>query len=165
MLYFLEPSSTLRACFCNPPLQLHLLLGRGSVVFSSSRLVEGILCLLNPDDQCGEFKTTVIAAHPIGVTLVSNPPGAWLTDAPALCVVSHISALCLWCGFLCRSHWMTTMETMFLLYPPGRIRTRRQSSGSTTNVASTPSDSRGRSRAKVVSQSQRKQCILMPLSS
>ncbi|KAM5280093.1 CLIP-associating protein 1 [Ctenodactylus gundi] len=38
----------------------------------------------------------------------------------------------------------------------GRIRTRRQSSGSATNVASTPSDSRGRSRAKVVSQSQRK---------
>ncbi|XP_069927200.1 CLIP-associating protein 1 isoform X50 [Oryctolagus cuniculus] len=36
----------------------------------------------------------------------------------------------------------------------GRIRTRRQSSGSATNVASTPSDSRGRSRAKVVSQSQ-----------
>ncbi|XP_058157151.1 CLIP-associating protein 1 isoform X6 [Dasypus novemcinctus] len=36
----------------------------------------------------------------------------------------------------------------------GRIRTRRQSSGSTTSVASTPSDSRGRSRAKVVSQSQ-----------
>uniref|UniRef100_A0A2K5S3I7 Cytoplasmic linker associated protein 1 n=1 Tax=Cebus imitator TaxID=2715852 RepID=A0A2K5S3I7_CEBIM len=38
----------------------------------------------------------------------------------------------------------------------GRIRTRRQSSGSATNVASTPSDNRGRSRAKVVSQSQRK---------
>ncbi|XP_041504524.1 CLIP-associating protein 1 isoform X13 [Microtus oregoni] len=37
----------------------------------------------------------------------------------------------------------------------GRIRTRRQSSGSATNVASTPSDTRGRSRAKVVSQSQR----------
>ncbi|XP_006895191.1 PREDICTED: CLIP-associating protein 1 isoform X1 [Elephantulus edwardii] len=37
----------------------------------------------------------------------------------------------------------------------GRIRTRRQSSGSTTSVASTPPDSRGRSRAKVVSQSQR----------
>nr|KAF6353063.1 cytoplasmic linker associated protein 1 [Pipistrellus kuhlii] len=36
----------------------------------------------------------------------------------------------------------------------GRIRTRRQNSGSTTNVASTPADSRGRSRAKVVSQSQ-----------
>ncbi|XP_006868799.1 PREDICTED: CLIP-associating protein 1 isoform X2 [Chrysochloris asiatica] len=36
----------------------------------------------------------------------------------------------------------------------GRIRTRRQSSGSTTSVASTPSDNRGRSRAKVVSQSQ-----------
>uniref|UniRef100_G1PME5 Cytoplasmic linker associated protein 1 n=1 Tax=Myotis lucifugus TaxID=59463 RepID=G1PME5_MYOLU len=35
-----------------------------------------------------------------------------------------------------------------------RIRTRRQNSGSTTNVASIPSDSRGRSRAKVVSQSQ-----------
>ncbi|XP_053452852.1 CLIP-associating protein 1 isoform X20 [Nycticebus coucang] len=37
----------------------------------------------------------------------------------------------------------------------GRIRTRRQSSGSATNVASAPSDNRGRSRAKVVSQSQR----------
>nr|XP_012603236.1 CLIP-associating protein 1 isoform X6 [Microcebus murinus] len=36
----------------------------------------------------------------------------------------------------------------------GRIRTRRQSSGSATNVSSTPSDNRGRSRAKVVSQSQ-----------
>uniref|UniRef100_A0A2I3RCZ1 CLIP-associating protein 1 n=1 Tax=Pan troglodytes TaxID=9598 RepID=A0A2I3RCZ1_PANTR len=44
-------------------------------------------------------------------------------------------------------------ETLFLLCPPGRIRTRRQSSGSATNVASTP-DNRGRSRAKVVSQSQ-----------
>ncbi|XP_074191257.1 CLIP-associating protein 1 isoform X32 [Rhinolophus sinicus] len=36
----------------------------------------------------------------------------------------------------------------------GRIRTRRQNSGSATNVASIPSDNRGRSRAKVVSQSQ-----------
>ncbi|KAM5327419.1 CLIP-associating protein 1 isoform 12-T14 [Glossophaga mutica] len=36
----------------------------------------------------------------------------------------------------------------------GRIRTRRQNSGSSTNVASIPSDNRGRSRAKVVSQSQ-----------
>ncbi|KAM6179004.1 CLIP-associating protein 1 isoform 1-T1 [Rhynchocyon petersi] len=36
----------------------------------------------------------------------------------------------------------------------GRIRTRRQSSGSASSVASTPSDNRGRSRAKVVSQSQ-----------
>ncbi|XP_010220297.1 PREDICTED: CLIP-associating protein 1 isoform X25 [Tinamus guttatus] len=36
----------------------------------------------------------------------------------------------------------------------GRIRTRRQSSGSATSVTSTPADSRGRSRAKVVSQSQ-----------
>ncbi|XP_057361702.1 CLIP-associating protein 1 isoform X5 [Manis pentadactyla] len=36
----------------------------------------------------------------------------------------------------------------------GRIRTKRQSSGSATNVASVP-DTRGRSRAKVVSQSQR----------
>ncbi|XP_066201797.1 CLIP-associating protein 1 isoform X24 [Saccopteryx leptura] len=36
----------------------------------------------------------------------------------------------------------------------GRIRTRRQNSGSATNVASIPSDTRGRSRAKVVSQSQ-----------
>ncbi|XP_074857224.1 CLIP-associating protein 1 isoform X6 [Carettochelys insculpta] len=36
----------------------------------------------------------------------------------------------------------------------GRIRTRRQSSGSTTSVSSTPADTRGRSRAKVVSQSQ-----------
>ncbi|XP_036905739.1 CLIP-associating protein 1 isoform X6 [Sturnira hondurensis] len=37
----------------------------------------------------------------------------------------------------------------------GRIRTRRQNSGSATSVASIPSDNRGRSRAKVVSQSQR----------
>lgn len=36
----------------------------------------------------------------------------------------------------------------------GRIRTRRQSSGSATSVTSTPADARGRSRAKVVSQSQ-----------
>ncbi|XP_034641828.1 CLIP-associating protein 1 isoform X26 [Trachemys scripta elegans] len=36
----------------------------------------------------------------------------------------------------------------------GRIRTRRQSSGSATGVTSTPADTRGRSRAKVVSQSQ-----------
>uniref|UniRef100_A0A8C4KJS7 Cytoplasmic linker associated protein 1 n=1 Tax=Dromaius novaehollandiae TaxID=8790 RepID=A0A8C4KJS7_DRONO len=35
-----------------------------------------------------------------------------------------------------------------------RIRTRRQSSGSATSVTSTPADTRGRSRAKVVSQSQ-----------
>ncbi|XP_043381405.1 CLIP-associating protein 1 isoform X18 [Chelonia mydas] len=38
--------------------------------------------------------------------------------------------------------------------PEGRIRTRRQSSGSATSVTSTPADTRGRSRAKVVSQSQ-----------
>ncbi|XP_039186061.1 CLIP-associating protein 1 isoform X34 [Crotalus tigris] len=37
----------------------------------------------------------------------------------------------------------------------GRIRTRRQSSGSTSSITSTPADTRGRSRAKVVSQSQR----------
>ncbi|XP_050772933.1 CLIP-associating protein 1 isoform X41 [Gopherus flavomarginatus] len=36
----------------------------------------------------------------------------------------------------------------------GRIRTRRQSSGSATSGTSTPADTRGRSRAKVVSQSQ-----------
>ncbi|XP_061465127.1 CLIP-associating protein 1 isoform X4 [Rhineura floridana] len=36
----------------------------------------------------------------------------------------------------------------------GRIRTRRQSSGSASNITSTPADTRGRSRAKVVSQSQ-----------
>uniref|UniRef100_A0A8C8A6Z7 Cytoplasmic linker associated protein 1 n=1 Tax=Otus sunia TaxID=257818 RepID=A0A8C8A6Z7_9STRI len=41
-----------------------------------------------------------------------------------------------------------------LCLPPGRIRTRRQSSGSATSVTSTPADTRGRSRAKVVSQSQ-----------
>ncbi|XP_053259532.1 CLIP-associating protein 1 isoform X35 [Podarcis raffonei] len=39
--------------------------------------------------------------------------------------------------------------------PEGRIRTRRQSSGSTTSITSSPADTRGRSRAKVVSQSQR----------
>ncbi|XP_039611199.1 CLIP-associating protein 1a isoform X20 [Polypterus senegalus] len=37
----------------------------------------------------------------------------------------------------------------------GRVRTRRQSSGSTVGVSTTPADNRGRSRAKVVSQSQR----------
>ncbi|XP_075685168.1 CLIP-associating protein 1 [Rhinoderma darwinii] len=37
----------------------------------------------------------------------------------------------------------------------GRIRTRRQSSGSTSGVASAQPDTRGRSRAKIVSQSQR----------
>ncbi|XP_053327890.1 CLIP-associating protein 1 isoform X8 [Spea bombifrons] len=36
----------------------------------------------------------------------------------------------------------------------GRIRTRRQSSGSTAGTTSTPVDTRGRSRAKIVSQSQ-----------
>uniref|UniRef100_A0A8C9EY51 Cytoplasmic linker associated protein 1 n=1 Tax=Pavo cristatus TaxID=9049 RepID=A0A8C9EY51_PAVCR len=41
-----------------------------------------------------------------------------------------------------------------------RIRTRRQSSGSATSVTSTPADTRGRSRAKVVSQSQRKKCFI-----
>lgn len=38
---------------------------------------------------------------------------------------------------------------------PGRIRTRRTSSGSTGGTSSSVVDSRGRSRAKVVSQSQR----------
>ncbi|KAM4626462.1 CLIP-associating protein 1 isoform 2-T2 [Discoglossus pictus] len=36
----------------------------------------------------------------------------------------------------------------------GRVRTRRTSSGSTTSTTSTPVDTRGRSRAKIVSQSQ-----------
>ncbi|XP_033087697.1 CLIP-associating protein 1 isoform X16 [Trachypithecus francoisi] len=48
-------------------------------------------------------------------------------------------------------HMREDMECIGL--DSGRIRTRRQSSGSATNVASTP-DNRGRSRAKVVSQSQ-----------
>ncbi|XP_041925838.1 CLIP-associating protein 1a isoform X26 [Alosa sapidissima] len=39
--------------------------------------------------------------------------------------------------------------------PDGRVRTRRQSSGTTVGSSSTVTDSRGRSRAKVVSQSQR----------
>ncbi|XP_053168579.1 CLIP-associating protein 1 isoform X26 [Hemicordylus capensis] len=38
--------------------------------------------------------------------------------------------------------------------PEGRIRTRRQSSGSSASITSAPTDTRGRSRAKVVSQSQ-----------
>lgn len=38
---------------------------------------------------------------------------------------------------------------------PGRVRTRRQSSGSTGGPSTPVMDSRGRSRAKVVSQSQR----------
>lgn len=58
----------------------------------------------------------------------------------------------------------TLYKHCFLLYPVGRIRTKRQSSGSATNVASIP-DNRGRSRAKVVSQSQRKKYILCSLLS
>uniref|UniRef100_A0A8C4Y6B2 Cytoplasmic linker associated protein 1 n=1 Tax=Gopherus evgoodei TaxID=1825980 RepID=A0A8C4Y6B2_9SAUR len=42
----------------------------------------------------------------------------------------------------------------YKLHEFSRIRTRRQSSGSATSVTSTPADTRGRSRAKVVSQSQ-----------
>lgn len=45
-----------------------------------------------------------------------------------------------------------------LLCCPGRVRTRRQSSGSTGSPSTTVVDSRGRSRAKVVSQSQRMYC-------
>uniref|UniRef100_A0A8D2N7I5 Cytoplasmic linker associated protein 1 n=2 Tax=Passerellidae TaxID=1729112 RepID=A0A8D2N7I5_ZONAL len=45
-------------------------------------------------------------------------------------------------------------QTMKMELGKGRIRTRRQSSGSATSVTSTPADTRGRSRAKVVSQSQ-----------
>ncbi|XP_039090833.1 CLIP-associating protein 1 isoform X7 [Hyaena hyaena] len=48
-------------------------------------------------------------------------------------------------------HMREDMESVG--HDSGRIRTRRQSSGSATNVATTP-DNRGRSRAKVVSQSQ-----------
>uniref|UniRef100_A0A5F8H1P3 CLIP-associating protein 1 n=1 Tax=Monodelphis domestica TaxID=13616 RepID=A0A5F8H1P3_MONDO len=46
-----------------------------------------------------------------------------------------------------------SLEILFLFNLLGRIRTRRQSSGSAVSVTSTP-DNRGRSRAKVVSQSQ-----------
>uniref|UniRef100_A0A8C1RFS8 Cytoplasmic linker associated protein 1a n=1 Tax=Cyprinus carpio TaxID=7962 RepID=A0A8C1RFS8_CYPCA len=46
----------------------------------------------------------------------------------------------------------------------GRVRTRRQSSGSAVSANSTVTDSRGRSRAKVVSQSQRKLLILFPIA-
>uniref|UniRef100_A0A8C4UQ63 Cytoplasmic linker associated protein 1 n=1 Tax=Falco tinnunculus TaxID=100819 RepID=A0A8C4UQ63_FALTI len=49
-----------------------------------------------------------------------------------------------------KSTFQKEAEILFL----GRIRTRRQSSGSATSVTSTPADTRGRSRAKVVSQSQ-----------
>lgn len=42
-----------------------------------------------------------------------------------------------------------------LLHRPGRVRTRRQSSGSVGGASTSVVDSRGRSRAKVVSQSQR----------
>ncbi|VFV20897.1 clip-associating protein 1-like [Lynx pardinus] len=48
-------------------------------------------------------------------------------------------------------HMREDMESVG--HDSGRIRTRRQSSGSATSVATTP-DNRGRSRAKVVSQSQ-----------
>uniref|UniRef100_A0A671MC04 CLIP-associating protein 1-like n=1 Tax=Sinocyclocheilus anshuiensis TaxID=1608454 RepID=A0A671MC04_9TELE len=44
--------------------------------------------------------------------------------------------------------------TICFFLPTGRVRTRRQSSGSAVSANSTVTDSRGRSRAKVVSQSQ-----------
>uniref|UniRef100_A0A8C2TN97 Cytoplasmic linker associated protein 1 n=1 Tax=Coturnix japonica TaxID=93934 RepID=A0A8C2TN97_COTJA len=59
------------------------------------------------------------------------PPGSYASLGKAIC--STVFGLCI---------------------PAGRIRTRRQSSGSATSVTSTPADTRGRSRAKVVSQSQ-----------
>lgn len=48
---------------------------------------------------------------------------------------------------------------------PGRVRTRRQSSGSVGGASQSVVDSRGRSRAKVVSQSQRKSMIINKSSS
>lgn len=45
--------------------------------------------------------------------------------------------------------------SVLFCFPTGRVRTRRQSSGSVGGASSSVVDSRGRSRAKVVSQSQR----------
>ncbi|KAF1494369.1 CLIP-associating protein 1, partial [Megadyptes antipodes antipodes] len=68
------------------------------------------------------------------------PPGSYAS------LEQHIRHCCL---------WKKPLDSLICLYiPPGRIRTRRQSSGSATSVTSTPADTRGRSRAKVVSQSQ-----------
>lgn len=63
------------------------------------------------------------------------------------------------CPSLCTSLFLkrSARPHLFLCFlPAGRVRTRRQSSGSTLSTSSTVTDSRGRTRAKVVSQSQRK---------
>lgn len=46
-------------------------------------------------------------------------------------------------------------STVSVIISLGRVRTRRQSSGSSVGGGASVTDSRGRSRAKVVSQSQR----------
>lgn len=53
--------------------------------------------------------------------------------------------------------WIKTPAASLSVFPcrPGRVRTRRQSSGSVGGASTSVVDSRGRSRAKVVSQSQR----------
>lgn len=53
------------------------------------------------------------------------------------------------------SLYLCLMLYYTILLHSGRVRTRRQSSGSAVGANSTVTDSRGRSRAKVVSQSQR----------
>ena len=76
----------------------------------------------------------------------------WVCSNPAS-IEQHVRCCC--------CLWKKPVDSLiFLCIPPGRIRTRRQSSGSATSVTSTPADTRGRSRAKVVSQSQRKKCFI-----
>lgn len=65
----------------------------------------------------------------------------------------YITSICKLQRYLCLKRY--SLNISVYIYA-GRVRSRRQSAGSATSVASTPADTRGRSRAKVVSQSQRK---------
>lgn len=56
----------------------------------------------------------------------------------------------------CSAVFLLSLTNAVLFLCSGRVRTRRQSSGSAVGANATVTDSRGRSRAKVVSQSQRK---------
>uniref|UniRef100_A0A4W6E1X0 Cytoplasmic linker associated protein 1a n=1 Tax=Lates calcarifer TaxID=8187 RepID=A0A4W6E1X0_LATCA len=82
--------------------------------------------------------STVPASSPFS-SAAALPPGSYASlDSLNLSLcLSSLHSLCCFC-----SH-------------PGRVRTRRQSSGSVGGVSTSVVDSRGRSRAKVVSQSQR----------
>lgn len=84
---------------------------------------------------------------------VSRPPSSRSSSVCLLRLLllswvggNHAAFVCVLKPVLCFSSFLCC---------PGRVRTRRQSSGSTGGPSAPVMDSRGRSRAKVVSQSQR----------